>query len=299
MKKIKDMAYYLAEWQKLNARFVRTVIKNYKFSKRTNITYGESFEIEFLSDVKPVFVLSTGRCGTEFLTKILNKIIGFDVYHSPKPEMIFFTKYAYANYNKATEEIKNILKAARLELILESYLRNRRYIETNNLITFFAYAAAEVFPRAKFIHLVRHPASFVRSGIRRNWYSGDNLHDLGRIKPLRNSENFNRMSKIEKIGWLWNETNQFIENFKKNIDENRRILFMKSEDMFTNIDRLQDIFQFLEVNVERKYLVNQISRKPVNRQKSGDFPPFDKWSDDDKIKLKKVCTLAGFYEYQL
>ena len=297
MKKIKDIKYYLSEWQKLNARFFRKVFKNYKFSKRENVTYNTKFENMFLTDADPVFVLSTGRCGTEFISKVLGKIAQFDVYHSPKPEMIFFTKFAYANYDTAPEELKNIVKAARLELILESYLRNRRYIETNNLITFFAYAVAEIFPGSKFIHLVRHPASFVRSGIRRNWYSGKNLHDLSRIKPLGEDENFSRISDIERIGWLWNETNQFIENFKKSINQNTRILSVKAEDMFSQKDELQKIFHFLDVDVKNEFLMKQISRKPVNRQESGDFPPFDKWTEEDKIKLKKVCTLANLYEY--
>lgn len=297
MKKLKDVKYYLSEWQRLNALFLRKVIKNHKFPKRENITYDEKFENEFLSNVEPVFVLSTGRCGTEFLTTVLQEISQFDIYHSPKPELIFFTKYAYANYCKVPEELKNIVKAVRLELILESYLRNRKYIETNNLMTFFAYAAAEVFPRSKFIHLIRHPASFVRSGIRRNWYSGDNLHDLSKIQPLEETEKFSRISDIEKIGWLWNETNQFIENFKKSINQDTRFLFVKAEDMFSKKEELQKIFHFLNVKVNDKFLIKQINRKPVNLQKNGDFPPFDKWNEDEKIKLKRVCTIANRYEY--
>ena len=53
-------------------------------------------------------------------------------------------------------------------------------------------ALGELFPKAKFIQLVRHPGDFVRSGIRRKYYSG-NENDDSRITPLINDQYNNKI----------------------------------------------------------------------------------------------------------
>ncbi|MDZ7690395.1 MAG: hypothetical protein U5K69_04470 [Balneolaceae bacterium] len=110
------------------------------------------------------------------------------------------------------EIVSKIVDAARYEQIRNAWLLDKKYIETNNRITFFCYALSELFPKSQFIHLVRQPEAFITSGLARDWYSNSVLHDEGRIKPTDNE-----LQQVEKIAWLWNETNHFIEQFKREI----------------------------------------------------------------------------------
>jgi hypothetical protein len=137
----------------------------------------------------------------------------------------------------------------------------------------------------------------VRSGIRRNWYSDLHEHDIGRIVPQAGEmkEQWDGLSHIEKIGWLWNETNQFIEEVKKTIPE-ADVLFVKAEDLFKDVNVTENIYRFLKVDAPSRSLLEK-NLKPVNVQKKGEYPPYRDWPEADKAALKRMAPLMENYGY--
>lgn len=210
-----------------------------EYAKQNDITelYGKVH-----SDFDPVFVLSTGRCGTAFLTNLLQLKKDLQVFHEAYPEFFYHSGVAYKEHLLNNDKVSAIFDVARYELIRNTYIEGKKFIETNNRITFFAHQIAALYPNSKFIHLVRNPTSFVKSGLARNWYSGKSLYDEGRIRP--DHSDWNNWSQIEKILWLWNETNSFAEEFKKGISADR-FLFIKSEDLFRSPEVQNSIFDFI------------------------------------------------------
>lgn len=295
----KDFFYYINEWIDLNKDFYKTTQKAFHYPKVKNIEYNQGLYDKIHRNYSPVFVLSTGRCGTLYLSKILDTIHQVDVYHKPKPELIYYSKYAYENYLKYNEIIGKIFDAARYEYIQESYLRKRIFIETNSRITYFACAIAEMFPKAKFIHLVRNPADFVRSGIRRNWYGSNDVHSLGRIEPINNTNLWNKMSQFEQICWLWNETNEFIELFKQNYTNNQNLFMLKSEDMFHDEKLIIRLLEFCNISDYDPKLIRKKMSKPVNAQKTGTFPEISEWTSNQKESCRKHAPLYKNYGYTL
>jgi len=242
------------------------------------------------------FVLSTGRCGTGLLTKILAKSSNLLVLHSPMPTLEYAS--SLINWIKPPDSsLKIAILAARWDLFVDSFLRGRIYVETNNRITFFAYALASLFPNAKFIHLLRHPADFVRSGMRRGYYEEGSIQ-YQRLIPLDEGK-WADMNRVEKIAWEWNEINLFIEGFKSTCGSSR-IYTLKSENLFTQEGLVIEIFDFL--NQRQPFCsinsIKKILKKPVNKQVAGDFPKYSSWSKQDKKRLKKIATLAFKYEYE-
>ena len=224
-------------------------VKNYFIDERYKIKKQvESFlelpELMF-SEMEPVFVVSTGRAGSELLVRLMGESKIGNVYHEPRPRMFYGSKLLFET--KQDIQSKQIAYLnARYDLLKKAYLEEKRYIETNNRNTFFISALNKLFSKAKFIHLVRHPGDFVRSGIRRKYYSG-NEHDDSRIKPQANEKAFSEwagFSEIEKVGWLWNATNNFIEEEKLHLNIGN-ILFVKSEDLFVKPDTYNKICRFL------------------------------------------------------
>lgn len=213
----------------------------------------------------PCFVLSTGRCGTQLLTQILNKHSSILAYHTPTPEFTYYSRFAYETTDSLAEQLKLIADSGRYEYVRDAYLSEHHFAETNNRITFFAPALAELYPKSRFIHLIRHPASFVNSGISRDWYSGNVLYDESRITPSADSNiDWKNMTRSEKITWLWNETNQFIEDFKDSLDTHRHIT-VKSEELFNDVSASTKIFDFLQLSpLATKTIWKQI-RRPVNK----------------------------------
>lgn len=257
-------------------------------------------EKEGWKNVRPCFVLSSGRTGTLLLNRLLSLSQDAYAFHQPAPELIRSSKLAYEKIHEMPETFKEVFKSAREELVLRAAQLEKIYIETNNRITFFAPIIQNVFPNANFIHLVRHPYDFIRSGIRRNWYSGQHDHDIGRIIPYEGkiSMQWGKMSQIEKIAWLWNETNQFIEDFKKN-NPLDTVLFIKSEEMFTNPEIIKKVFVFIHLEKFYYNKVNTLLKHPINVQRKGTFPAVKDWNQEIKNQIMHFIPLAKRYNYSL
>ncbi|MFW6027145.1 MAG: methyltransferase domain-containing protein, partial [Candidatus Woesearchaeota archaeon] len=296
------MEFYCRKISKKSENNSISSFKKYNSKKLSEINLNpgnNQFFNEIKDKAEPIFVLSTGRCGTKFLAKNLKKSKELISLHEPNPELIYYARYAYENKDNNYEILKAMIDSARFDLISKSLVQNKKYFESNNRLTFFAEQLVELYPKVKFIHLIRNPAEFVRSGIRRNWYQSNNLWEMGRIQPINNDINWEQMSQLAKISWLWNETNQFIEEFKAKIN-NKKIITVFSEDLFNDIVTLKNILNF--IGVSNPFTDNELEAiidKPVNKQKSGDFPEYNNWNKKDKKLLKKYAPLYKEYGYKL
>jgi len=244
--------------------------------------------------VTPIFVLSTGRCGTKWLTKLLSSSKFVFLNHSLQPELVRQSKLAYEMRLDNPNNLGEFVRAARDDLISYAYCQNLTYVETNNKITFFAHTLSKIYPRSKFIHLYRHPSDFVRSGMRRNWYES-HLSDLGRI-TMKSFEKWQKMTQFEKIAWLWNETNYFIECFLNNIHNSQHIS-LACEDMFSVPGSVAELCEFIGAEDISNRHIKKIQRKRVNVQNYGNFPNYKDWPQELKIQLGDWCPLAVKYGY--
>ncbi|HHS12837.1 MAG TPA: hypothetical protein ENN03_03595 [bacterium] len=250
--------------------------------------------------VRPCFVLSTGRSGTLLLNKLLE--LSPDAYpvHEPVPELIRPSKRAYEEIDRHSEIFLEVLKGAREELLFRAARNDKIYIETNNRITFFAPVIPGAFPNAVYIHLVRHPGDFVRSGLRRNWYTESHPHDVGRIVPVRKDllKKWAGFTQLEKIAWLWNETHHFIEAFKKTVDPSS-VLFVKAEDLFRDTMTTRRIYKFVHISGYYEPTVKKILRRRFNAQRKGRAAPYREWDEKEKTALKNMALLAEKYDYSI
>lgn len=236
-----------------------------------------------------VFVLSTGRCGTELLTKIFELAPATLAAHRPDPELAYPSALAYelAQRTGGGEMVEKMFLAGRFDLMLESLLRQRRYVETNNRITFFAPAIASLMPNARFIHLVRDAEGFVRSGVRRKYYEGVPT-DLGRITPTGGQDlaDWPNLSPIGRCAWLWAETNGFIDGFRRSLDRPDRFLSVKSKDLFSDPAVADEILRFSGLTASAS--VDRLLGKKVNEQLRGPDPgPRAAWTTADQDQFRR------------
>ena len=269
--------------------------ERYKIKKRVDSYIGLP-ELMF-SKMSPVFVVSTGRAGSELLVKLLHKSKIGNVYHEPRPRMFYGSKLLFES-EQDLESKQIAYLNARYDLLKKAYLEENRFVETNNRNTFFIRALNKLFSKAKFIHLVRHPGDFVRSGIRRKYYSG-NENDDSRIKPHvidKAFDSWDRFSDIEKVGWLWNTTNNYIEKEKKHINPDN-VLLIKSEDLFLKTDTYNKICNFLSHPLLSNKEIDRIIKKPINKQRQSFYPKWQDWLEDDKSSLINITPLGKNYGY--
>ena len=277
---------------KSNIQYIKNEFEKKQVDTQKKYDYKQLYKIVH-ENADPCFVLSTGRCGTALLTKIFEKHSNVDVHHEPIPELVYYSKFAYENHKNLSNEIKYLVDAARYDQIRNAFLLKKTFIETNNRITFFAYQLKELYPKANFIHLIRNPISFIKSGMARNWYTGKNPHDEGHI--VMNTDTWNKYSQTEKIAWLWNETNQFIEEFKQQT-EPERTLTVFAEDLFRNPQTINEIFNFLKLDTFSFDQINSLIKDPVN---PGNKKKLSTINLIINKKLSDILILGELYKYPL
>ena len=305
---------FLKDWVKINIAFIKSKIKNinerknYKFK---HIHHTNLRNIDKMYDFySPIFVLSTGRTGTKYLAKIMNYSKYAMAYHEPRPTLQYFSNYAFRNQKKI-EVLEKIIDSARNELILDSFNKNKQYIETNHCITFFAPVIKDLYKSSKFIHLIRHPAEFVRSALRKGWYINDTIWEIGRVK-MEKEDRWNSMDIISKLIYLWNCTNLFIENFKENIRNKSRVITIKSNDIFSNTNTLVEIFNFAGIKIIGKNKLKKMQNIPINSidriknfpeniKISRNYPIYKEWNENQKEIFKKQVSkkLIDKYGFKL
>ena len=224
------------------------------------------------------FTLSTGRCGTMTLARVLNQHPQIIALHEPFPRLIRISARAYLEPDSELMEL--IIKIAREDYIEASNQKGCIYVETANRLTFFSYAIRKAFPQAKFIHLVRHPVRVIKSGIRRRWYCG-HPWDAGRIFPKSmhcDGRLWTELSPSEKVAWNWVETNRFIFDFLQGIPEKQKF-FLRLEEIDSRISSIWDFLGVRPFGV-RIGKLNQGSQHEVRE----DFIPFLKKIGQDVVK---------------
>jgi hypothetical protein len=102
----------------------------------------------------------------------------------------------------------------------------------------------------------------VSSGIQRNWYTGKTITDEGRIAP---PQSLGIESRPDKIAWLWNATNSFIDDFKAGPGKDRT-LTVRSEDLFSNKEEAMRILNWLNFSADERS-VQRVLDTPVNKSR--------------------------------
>lgn len=255
---------------------------------------------------QPVFFLSTGRCGTKWFSKLLSFDPQFAIFHQPTPSLALQSKVVYElllrkNWQMDPNEeslIKEIFWSAREDYLRYTYKTGKRYVETNNYVTFFAPVLKQIFPDALFIHLVRHPGEFVRSGIDRNYYSRSSADDYKRIEPVSgpDGDQWETMNQIGKTAWLWKETNRFIKEFLNTLSADQYRVFNFNQ---LNDDNIQQILRFIGSEIPQKKVVRLIPKK-MNAQRTHQMKSFNSWDEKEKGIVEEITgDLAGFYGYTI
>jgi hypothetical protein len=240
----------------------------------------KSKSLENFDDQHPcLFVLSTGRVGTETLANLFALEKSMFSYHELHPKLFSLSKLSYDMADKYAidKSIKKVFQAgfmtSREELLNYSLFCDRGYIETSPQCTFLAQIILDSIPNVKFIHLVRNPLDVVRSGMRRGWYDG-HAFDSMRITPLLGTK-FDKLWKsfdpFHKNLWLWAETNRWILEFSKNLSSDN-YLQIKSESIFQkDMTTISQLYKYINKTTPAERRIESVINKKINMQRTGEF----------------------------
>ena len=252
------------------------------------------YPLQDFDDSHPcVFVLSTGRVGTQTLAALFDLSINVITYHEPQPKLYGLSKLAYSHQNSSV--VQEILQEAfwttRNPLLCHSLDQRKGYIETSPQVTFLALVICQVVPKAKFVHMVRDPRLVVRSGMRRKWYDGHQM-DGTRITPMPDAKyhpQWQQLVPFQKNLWLWNETNRWILDFLTIVPSHKQLL-IHAEDVFSgSSDVLERLFAFISSPLPPRRKIDRILGKRLNAQRKGNFPKPEQWDSRSMEMLVNMC----------
>lgn len=259
---------------------------------------------DFDDDHPCIFVLSTGRVGTETLAATCRLSRRMVSVHEPRPILYGLSRVAYEleGDESARAVEREAFVAARRVLFEHAKRRGRGYVETSPQATFLAPAIVESVPGVRFVHLMRDPRDVVRSGMRRAWYAG-NRADPHRLRPRAGSPaaaDWNDLSPLEKNIWLWTETNRWIADFLEPLEENRK-LTLRAEDVFAADPlALRSLFALFADPPPAERKLRAVLGKRLNAQRTGTFPTYDDWRPAERDTLKRVAgATAARFGYEL
>ncbi|MCC7117870.1 MAG: sulfotransferase [Anaerolineales bacterium] len=259
---------------------------------------------EFAENHPCVFVLSTGRVGTETLDALFGLSSNVFSYHEPAPLLYQLSRlsYQYAEDKTAREILKHSFLTSRIDLLSYSLNCHRGYIETSPQVTFLAPIILESLSGARFIHLIRSPHAVIRSGMRRNWFNG---HPGDETRILPNSDSpaaaqWAGYTPFQKNAWLWSETNRWILEFISKLPP-AQALTIHAEDIFSmQPETIETMYQFIGSSLPARRKIEKILQKKMNRQNKGEFPEAHLWSTQQKTELAKLASdVASKLNYDL
>lgn len=236
--------------------------------------------------MKYVFVLSTGRTGTKFLSNFFSDLSPkIKSLHEPfysRHFRIFSNLYFHKKIKK--KMLREIFKISRYNIFnLKNY---DFYIESNNFLSGFGEALIELIPDVYIIHIVRDPRNYIQSHINHGIFKGEKRIYLKYIpytlyKKKKRAWNNN---KIEILAERWVFINNKLFELS-NICKNYKMIYF--EDMFNNLE-MKELNNFIGIEYKDDFFFRKIQKKE-NFSTMQIMDSWQKWSKKTAITVNNIC----------
>ena len=268
------------------------------------LTLGRAYEAEWKT-YPCVFVLSTGRTGTQSLASVLNLSPHIHAVHEPLPRLVKASYEAFQDMPGEHWIAKwgPLVLASRDDLVLQAASRGRIYVESNNRLTYLAPALQSVFPASKFIYSHRHPYEVIRSGMQRGAYQGaGKAWNFARIHP-RSGEDlaaaWEHLDAVEKEAWRWARINIESKRFFDSLPVDKRFELPARSFFNADEDFWNALFEFVGAPVATIANIKDVMRRRMNAQSHFNGMTFE-WTPELRQKVRPyIEDIAGILGYEL
>ncbi len=249
----------------------------------------------FVEDRKFFFIVSTGRTGSAWLSRLLNTAKGAFVEHEP----VLWEQAAHLEAINDPLAAEHYVRDFRLK---HMYLRWRSgpkpeavtIGEVNSAVRRHVEALQNHLPGVQFVHVVRDGRDFVRSIMSRGTYSG--MHPVYRdfVPPAVDeySERWASLTEFEKCCWVWQWSNKDLRGI---IGKTVRF-----EDLLSSYAILSEsVLQPLEIDVPEGTWRDSVA-KPTNTTSKHSMGKWKTWTDEQRHTFCAICEdEMRMYDYPL
>lgn len=243
--------------------------------------------IESLLHSDMLCLITPGRSGTKTLIDYINDNTNAYAVHKPKVTNQIVANLFHKNLITKESAFWSYL-SSRESYLVKAYSNKTLFVDGDCKYLPIVPVISEMCPNSKFIHLVRDPKSFIISGLNRGYFKSKPSDFFGYL------DNEKATTQIEKIASFWNEANIIAESLKSELGK-KRVLTMKSEDMFNNSLLIVDSFKSFGFD----YCLNdnlENSQMSVNNANKNITSNFD--LDDIDKAIIKFCETRSIYGYR-
>lgn len=237
------------------------------------------------------FLLGIGRSGTKFLSELLNDDKNAIVFHEPIPEDFDAFCTAHKDKKSAFRYINKYRKKKMYSLVKDVDVKT--YGEVNSALRYHVEALTKCFPHAKTLHLVRDGRDVVRSFMSRVHYTkrSKGHHALRPSKRDPMHLNWDRLSRFERICWLWADANRCARQHL-----NR---YVKFENVISKYKYFEEnIENYLGLQIGREKWIEAINR-PKNSTSQFTLPHWSEWDERLSESFERICGAEmRIYGYQ-
>ena len=202
-----------------------------------------------------VFIIGTGRSGTQTAAKLLSAIPECSVLHEVKPELLE-ESLAYLYGRADVNGLRLLLKQTRSPEALGGALLSG---ESNQRLSFVLPILSQVFPDALYLWFIRDGRDSVASFHQRLWYDREEQRKRppeaaqwirARIKADEvgemSSNEWERLGSFGRCCWYWSFVNRFIKRESQRLKLKIRLCRLESIQ-----GDLPDILEFLGISRDK------------------------------------------------
>ncbi len=229
----------------------------------------------------PVFILSTGRTGTDFFTRLFNEAVpeAWSL-HEPKPA---FRRRAYRLLSSTPSHFD--VEYFRIPRLRRQRKRKKPlYVETNYHLFACIPLIRRAFPDALIVHIVRDGREVVTSWLNKWRYITNDHITPYHIPGHSDQEKWPYWDPLQKNAWYWRTVQEVVERDGVDLTLRFEELFKGDrKEVYRLLDRLSD-----RVSYEKERVEALLDEK-VNPSPRRFFPAYDEWPEHWKEHFEQVA----------
>ena len=262
----------------------------------------------------PVFILGSGRCGTFLMSKLLEGVGELEAHHEYLFENILKSAVLYRMKAIKSEDVSSILTTTHRPAI--HYTEAKFWVDSSNALPWIVKPLYEMFPNARFIHLIRDGRKVVSSfynkfsevvyddrcvSIVNHWLENPQTlqepppeKKYWRPFPVKGEpffDEFKKWDRFQRLCYYWQDVNLSIRNSLEEIPDVQKC-FVRLEDLTSNPDVLKDFLNIFDTEINEKFI--GVLKKPENVAVPKNFPLSQKQRKEFTDICSNAMTIFGY-----
>jgi hypothetical protein len=253
----------------------------------------------------PVVIVSTGRTGTSFFSRLIGDLYPQAAsYHErgfSRPIQILTNAHFAGLIPKQVPVLAwKVFKEYELEKCDKPI-----HVDSNCFLYGLFAIAPDLYPRLKVIHIVRDPRTYVTSHLNyaRFWptsFIANYFVPFWQPSPFLTRKipwrRFFSLSRFERYAWIWDFKNNIMESMEHSSTPYLRIRF---EDIFHSTSPEQAFARITDfIGLPRRENVSERFFQPLNQAPRNTFPEWAHWTPRQCRQLQALCGVhMAKYDY--